>query len=82
MRELASVDEAFPLEAELEAADAHRCVITQASTSFVTGARADLAELASACHERDMCVLLDGVQIRAAVGDNRSTRAVDSLSAS
>lgn len=81
MRELASVDEAFPLEAALEAADARTRVITLASTSFVTGARADLAALASACHERGIFLLVDGVQDLGAMNLDLPALGIDGLAA-
>jgi cysteine desulfurase / selenocysteine lyase len=81
MRELASVNEAFPLEAALEAADARTRVITLASTSFVTGARADLAELARACHERGIFLLVDGVQDLGAMNLDLPALGVDGLAA-
>lgn len=81
MRELASVDEAFPLEAALKAADGRTRVITLASTSFVTGARADLAELASACHERGIFLLVDGVQDLGAMNLDLPALGVDGLAA-
>lgn len=81
MRELASVDEAFPLEAALEAADTRTRVITLASTSFVTGARADLAALASACHERGIFLLVDGVQDLGAMNLDLPALGIDGLAA-
>jgi len=81
MREIKSVGEAFPLEAALEAADDRTRVITLASTSFVTGARADLAAIAAACHDRGIFLLVDGVQDVGAMNLDLPALGIDALAA-
>jgi len=62
VRTVAPHAHAFPLEAAVDLIDARTRVVSLSSTSFVTGARADLAAITAACHERDVFVLVDGVQ--------------------
>jgi selenocysteine lyase/cysteine desulfurase len=81
LREVAVRDGAFPLEDALESIGPRTRVVTLSSTSFVTGARADLAAIARACHERGVLLVVDGVQEMGAMALDLPATGVDAMAA-
>lgn len=71
----------FPLDAAMNHVDERTRVVSLSSTSFVTGARADLAAVTAACHDRDVFVLVDGVQEFGAMRMDLPALGVDGLGA-
>lgn len=71
----------FPLDAAMDLVDDRTRVVSLSSTSFVTGARADLAAVTAACHDRDVFVLVDGVQEFGAMHMDLPDLGVDAMGA-
>lgn len=81
VRTVAADRHRFPLDLAMDQVDARTRVLSLSSTSFVTGARADLAAITAACHEREVFVLVDGVQEFGAMRMDLPALGVDGLGA-
>lgn len=81
VRELAAPGGAFPLDEAMAMVTPRTRVVTLSSTSFVTGARIDLAEASAACHERGVLLVVDGVQEMGAMALDLPATGVDAMAA-
>lgn len=79
LRSLPAVDHAFPIDDAMDRVNERTRILSLSSTSFVTGARADLRELASRCYERGVFLLVDAVQELGAMAMDLRELRVDGL---
>lgn len=81
VRAVPAIGHRFSLEAAMAEVDARTRVVALSSTSFVTGARADLASVGAACRERGIFLMVDGVQELGAMRMDLGSLGIDGLGA-
>lgn len=75
-------DGSLDIDAIVDATDAHTKLVTCSSVTFAPGHRTDLMKLGEACRERDIFLLVDGVQSAGILNHDLSELPVDGFATS
>ena len=77
-----NTDGSLDIDAMIDAMDAHTRLVTCSSVTFAPGHRTDLMKLGQACRERDIFLLVDGVQSAGILNHDLSALPVDGFTTS